>query len=105
MAGEHDVDIHFGGALDHRVEFVHFEPEQDTIAIGLAGGIADGAVMVLNFKAVQLQDETATVHQLLILPAAVNSAAPEQTLIPSATGFDIGNTDERLWAHSRQSNR
>jgi hypothetical protein len=35
----------------------------------------------------------------------VNSAAPEQTLIPSATGFDIGNTDERLWAHSRQSNR
>src|ERR1700677_5134038 len=99
MAGQHDLDAHFGSALDCRIEVLHLEPEQYTIAVGSVGAIADGAVMMLDFKAVQLQDEAAILHQLLILPSAVSPAAAQQPLIPSAAGFDVRDTDERLRVH------
>jgi len=105
MAGQHDLNAHFGGTLHHRVEVIHLEPEQHTIAIGSVGAISYGAVMVLDFKAVQLQDERTILHQLLILPAAVSSSAAEQALIPLAAAFNIGDTDERLRAHGPQLNR
>jgi hypothetical protein len=41
MAGKHDLDAHFGGALHEGVGVIHLEPEQHTIAVGLAGAIAD----------------------------------------------------------------
>jgi hypothetical protein len=69
-AGQHELDTHFGSALHDRVEVIHFEPEQHTIPVGFAGAIADGAVMMFNVKAVQLQDERAIFHQLLIVRAA-----------------------------------
>ena len=99
MAGQHDLDTHFGNSPHHRIEVIHLEPEQHTIAVRPVGGIADGTVMMLDLKAVQLQDELAILHQLLIVPAAVSSAAAQQMLIPPAAGFDIRDTDERLGAH------
>jgi hypothetical protein len=57
MARQHDLDAHFDSALHYRVEVIHPEPEQHTIALGSVGAIADGAVMMLDLKAVQLQDE------------------------------------------------
>jgi hypothetical protein len=86
MAGQHDLDAHFGSALHDRVEVVHLEPEQHTIAVGSVGAIADGAVMMFDVKAVQLQDEPAISHELFIVPAAVSSAAPQQALVPPAAG-------------------
>ena len=99
MAGQNDLDAHFGSALHYRVEIIHLEPEQHTIPVGFAGAIADGAVMMFDVKAVQLQDEPAILHQLLIVAAAVSPPATQQALIPPATGFDIRDTDERLRAH------
>ena len=93
MAGTHDFDTHFAGALHYGVEVLHLEPEQHTIAIGPISAIADRAMMMLNFKAVQLQDERATLHQLLILPAPMSPAAAQQALIPLTAGFDIRDTD------------
>jgi hypothetical protein len=55
--------------------------------------------MVFDVKAVQLEDERAILHQLLIVSAAVGPAAAQQALIPTAAGFDIRDTDERLGAH------
>ena len=52
MAGQHDLDSHFGSALHCCVEVIHLEPEQHTISVGLVGAIADGAVMMFDFKAV-----------------------------------------------------
>jgi hypothetical protein len=75
MAGQHDLDAHFGCALHEGVEVIHLEPEQHTITVGFAGAIADGAVMMFDVETVQLQDEPAILHQLLIVPAAVSSAA------------------------------
>jgi hypothetical protein len=84
MAGQHDLGAHFGGALHDRVEVLHLEPEQHAITIGFAGAIADKAVMMFDVKAVQLQDELAILHQLLVVAAAVRAAAVEQALIPPA---------------------
>lgn len=105
MAGKHDIDIHFGGALDHRIEVLHLEPKQNAVAVRSIGRIADWPVMVLGFKAVQLQDQPAIFYQLLILRAAVSPAAPQQALIPPAAGFDIRDTDERLGAHGPKRNK
>ncbi len=99
MAGQHDLDAHFGDPLHCGVEVVHLEPEQHTVAVGSVGAIADGAMMVLGFKTVQLQNEAAIPHELLIVPAAVSPAAAQQALIPLAAGFDICDTDEGLGAH------
>ena len=52
MAGLHDFDLHFDSALHHRVEVIHLEPEQHTIAIGFVGTIANAAVVMFDFKAV-----------------------------------------------------
>ena len=105
MAGQHDLDAHFGGALHYPVEVIHLEPKQHSITIGSVGAIADGAVMMFDFKAMQLQDEPAILHQLLILLAAVSPVAAQQALIPSAAGLDICDTDERLGAHGSYGNR
>ncbi len=87
MPGQHELDTHFGthfgGALHDFVEFFHFEPQQHTIAIGSVGTIADGPVIVLNVKTVQLQDELTILYQLLILRAAVSSATNRYKLLPS----------------------
>jgi len=96
MAGQHDLDAHFGSALHYRFEVIHLEPEQHPIPVGSVGTIADGAVMMFDFKAVQLQDERAILHQLLILPAAVSPAAAQQALIPPAAGFDIRDISARI---------
>jgi uncharacterized protein YjbJ (UPF0337 family) len=105
MAGLHDLDLHFDSALHHRVEVIHFEPEQHTIAVGSVGTIANAAVVVFDFKAVQLQNEPSILYQLLILPAPVSPSAAEQALIPPAAGFDIRDTNERLRAHGFHPNR
>ena len=105
MTGQHDLCAHFGSALHCRVEVIHLEPEQHTISVGSVGAIAEGAVMMLDLKAVQLQDELAILHHLLILPAAVSSAAVQQALIPPAAGFNIRDADERLGAHGSYPNR
>jgi hypothetical protein len=105
MAGQHDLDAHFGSAPHNRVEVIHLKPEQHTITVGFAGAIADGPVMVSYVKAVQLQDEPAIFHKLLIMPTAVSPAAAQQALIPPAAGCNIRDTDERLGAHGFYANR
>ncbi|HXJ04658.1 MAG TPA: hypothetical protein VNH65_06150 [Candidatus Acidoferrum sp.] len=105
IAGQQDLDAHFGGPLHDRVEVIHLEPEQHTIPVGSAGAIADEAVMMFDVKAVQLQDEPAILHPLLIVPAAMSFAAAQQALVPPAAGFEIRYTDERLGAHGPGPNR
>jgi len=102
VAGQNNLDPHLGNALHYRVEVFHLEPEQHTIAVGSVSAIADWAVMVSNFKAVQLQDKATTLHQLLILLAAVSPTAAQQALIPTAAGFDVSNTNKRLGVHNLQ---
>jgi hypothetical protein len=105
MAGQNNLNLHLDDALHDCVKIFHLEPKQHTIAVGFVSAIADGAVMVLDLKAVQLQDELAILHQLLILPAAMSPAATEQALIPAAAGFNIGDTDEWLGVHGSNTTK
>ena len=61
--------------------------------------------MMFDVKAVQLQDELAILHQLLIVAAAVSAAAAQQALIPLAAGCNVRDADERLGAHGSYPNR
>ncbi len=105
MAGHHDLDTHLGNPLHHRVEVFHLEPKQHAITVGSVVAIADGAVMMFDVKTVQLQNELAVLHQLLVLRAPVRSTAAQQTLIPPAAGFYIRHTNKRLGTHGPQPNR
>src|SRR6185437_11686321 len=100
MARQQDFDTHFHRTLHDRVEVFHFKPEQHTIAIRSVVGIADGTVVMLDVKTVQLQNELTVLHQLLILRASVNSTAAQQALIPLAAGLYIRNANEWLGAHA-----
>jgi hypothetical protein len=105
MARHHDRNAHFFGALHHRVEVVHFEPEQHSVAVRLVGRVGDRPVMVFDAKAVELQNQLAVVHQLFVLLAAVRALASEQTLIPAAARFNVRHANQWLRSHNRQRSR
>jgi hypothetical protein len=93
VPGQDDLHAHFSRAPDHCVKVVDLEPQQDTVSVRLVVTIADPAVMVFHFEAVQLKDKLAIGDQLLVLGASVIAAAAQQTLIPPATRFDAGTGD------------
>jgi hypothetical protein len=100
VPGDDNPDAHFSGALHDRFKIVNLEPQQHSVTIWPVIAIANGAVMVFHFEAVQLKDKLAIRNQLLICRAPVIAAATEQTLIPSATCFHIGHGDQRLGTHT-----
>ena len=102
---QYDLDAHFDSALHYRVEVLHREPEQHTIAIRLVGAIPDEAVMMFDFKTVQLQDDLTAGEELFVLRAAVAADDAEQALIPAAAAFDIRGTNKRLGTHGPYANR
>jgi len=74
MPGQNHLHVHFSRALHDRVEVLYLEPQQHAVPIRLVVAIADPAVMVFHFKAVQLEDELAVRNQPLVLRAAVITA-------------------------------
>ena len=99
MTGPHDLHAQLGRTLQGGVEVIYLKPEEHTIAVGSVRAIADGTVIMLHIEAVQLQDELAILHQLLVVAAAVSAAAAEQLLIPPAAGFDVRDADKGLGTH------
>jgi len=100
MRGHDNVDAHFSGPLHDRLEIIHLEPQQHTVAIWLVITIANRSVMVFHFEAVQLKNKLAVRDQLLIRGASMIAQTTQQTPIPPAAGFYVSNGDERLGAHS-----
>jgi hypothetical protein len=102
MPGQNNLHTHFNRALHDRIKVVYFEPQQHSISVWLVVAVADGAMMVLHFEAVQLKGNLSLPKQLLICGASMTALATEQTLIPTATCFHIGYGDERLRTHGNQ---
>ena len=100
MARRDDLGLQFIAAPHRRVEIVDFEPEQNAVAVGLVVGIANSAVMMLDFEIMQPQDKPVAANQPLVFLAAVRALAAKQSLIPAARRLDVGNADERLWSHA-----
>ena len=59
MLGQHNFYAHFSGALQDRVKIVHFEPEQDAVSVRLVIAVANRPMVVLNFEAVKLKNQSA----------------------------------------------
>src|SRR5437879_5480209 len=91
MARQNNLDFHFLGAGHGGVEVAGLKPEQHPISVWLEIGVSDGAVMVLDLPAVQLQDQPAIRYQPLILGAAVRALTTQETLIPAAAGLDVAH--------------
>jgi len=102
MPGQDDLYIHFNGALHDCIEIVYLEPQQYPVSVWLVVPVADAAVMVLHFEAVQLKGKLSVPEQLLIFGASMTALATQQALIPTATCFHIGYGDERLRTHRNQ---
>ena|SRR5947209_7597758 len=99
MAGDHNLHAHLGRALQGRLKVVNLEPEQHSISVWLVIAVGYRPVMVLYFKAVQLKDELTIRDQLFICRASMITPAAEQTLIPPAARFHVGDGDQRLRTH------
>src|SRR3954462_617584 len=105
MTWEHDLDPHFCGARDDRVEIIHLEPEQNAVPVGPVVAIADAAVIGFDLEAVQLQDKRAILDHLLVVRSSVSPAATQKPCIPPAARFDVRDTDERLGSHGFNGSR
>ena len=55
--------------------------------------------MIVDVPTVQLKNEFAVLHDLLVLVVAVATWATQQLLVPSTTAFDIPHRDEGLSFH------
>lgn len=99
MSWHDDFHAHFRCALHDRIEILNLKPQQHSISIRFVISVGDRAMMMLDVETVQLKDDLSVENQLLILASAMIALAAEQTLVPPAACFYVGNSDERLWAH------
>ena len=100
MTRDDDLRAHFGRASHHVIKIFDLKPQQHAVSVGPVIAIADWTVVMLRFEPVQLENKLAVGNELLVGRAAMDAPAPEQTLIPSAAGFYVGDRDERLRAQS-----
>ena len=60
MLGHDDVNGHRSSSLQHIFEIFHLKPEQHAISIWQVVRVANGAMVVVYFEAVQLQNQLST---------------------------------------------
>lgn len=101
MHVKHDGCSQRARAAHGGVEVVYFKPEQDAVADG-DGGIAHGAVVVVDTPRVKLKDETVRTPPALVEPGipesfvlapAVASHASKKALIPAARSLNVAAID------------
>lgn len=101
MLGKNDPSLQFLGTSDGEVEVQNFKPHQHSIPIRGDCRITDRTMVVLTLPMVQLQDEFALMDQLFVFLSSVIALEAKELLIPTTTGFDIMNCQERLYLHDR----
>src|SRR5690349_14440197 len=100
MARQDDFRLKLPGADCGSVKILHFKPQQHAIAMSQVR-VADPAMMMLHLPTVQLHEQLAVGHQLLVLASAMAAPAAQQFLVPTTAGFDISHANQRLWTHGR----
>jgi hypothetical protein len=99
-AGHHNLGLHLLCASNRCIKIVNFEPDQDTIAVWFRIGVAYGPMIVLNFPAVQLEDEFAIHQETFIFRTTVRALKTKQALIPTTACLDITDANKRLSMHA-----
>ena len=103
MAWQDNLDFHFLCTGNVRVEVVDLKPQKHAVSVWLNILIPDGAVMVLHFPPVQLQNRPTMRDQPFILRATMRALTTEETLIPATARLDITNANEGLCTHTNSS--
>jgi hypothetical protein len=93
MPRQNNLNAHLLGPLHYLFEIVNFKPQQEAVPVWPLRAIADRAMIVFNFEAMQLQNQLSIFDQLLICLAPVRASASQQPLIPLAAGLYIRNGD------------
>jgi hypothetical protein len=88
-----EFDTHFYGAMHDGFEIFYLKPEEHAVAVGLVAGVADPAVIMFGVEAVQLKDQLPVQDQLFVVWASVIALAAEETLVPAAACFHVGDSD------------
>lgn len=96
MTRENDLGVQFLGAPDHGVEVINLEPQKHAVAIWFVRSVPDWQVVVLDLEAMELKNQHAVGNEPLVLGPAMGAPTPEETLIPAATRFDVGDGDQGL---------
>ena len=91
MPRQDNGDAHLSGTLRDSIEIINLKPQQNTIPVWSVVLIGNRPVMMLSVETVQLQHKLAMRDQLFISAATMVALTAEQTLIPSAACFHIGD--------------
>jgi hypothetical protein len=75
MPGSKNVRLHPDGARNGRIEIVDLKPQQNAVAIRLAGRIADPTMMMFDIESVQLENQNALRNQSLVFFPSVRALA------------------------------
>ncbi len=99
-----DVGLDFGIALaepvDDAVKVGCLEPENHAIADRQCR-VADGAMVMTDLNAVQLQDQLTVDDQLLVLSTAMATGGAQSLLIPHTRLLHVCYSDHRLGADGK----
>jgi len=98
MARQDNLRLEFLSTNYGGVKVLDLKPQQDSISMSQFR-IPNGAVMMIDVPAVQLQEQLAMRHQLLVLASAMAALASQEPLVPATARFNISNTNEGLWSH------
>jgi hypothetical protein len=92
----HDFGVQINRAGDRRIEIIELEPKQYPVAIGLRVAVADRTVMVFNVPVVKLHDQPPIANQAFVMRSAVGALDIQKLLIPTASGLNVADADQRL---------
>jgi hypothetical protein len=73
--GYDHFNLHFRGALNHRIEVFHLEPQQNAVPIRSILRIPDGSMVMFYLEIVELKHELAVRKQALVFRASVITSA------------------------------
>ena len=93
MSWQHDLGFQFLGSRNRVVEVVELEPEQDAVAVWFVRWIPDRQVVVLDLEAMELKNQVAVGNKPIVLGSAVGALTSQQTLVPAAARFNVGDSD------------
>lgn len=100
MFGHDHLNVHRHRALHDRIKVIHLKPNQHAVAIWLVRLVSDWDMLVIDVKAVQLEDQPPVHHEPFIFFTAVIAPASKEPLIPKAARFHVGHRQQGLSPHS-----
>mgnify|MGYP006932746845 CR=1 FL=1 len=93
-------DRHLFRSVNGCVKVFELKPQDESVPVRAARGIAKRSVVMLHLPFVQLKDESSIGGQALVLDASVAADQANQSLVPTTDHLDVVDADQRSELHS-----